>query len=368
MNDDLDLPRLEHELRHALHDDAAQWTPHDRWEDVRSATRTGGGTRGGRVWTVLLTVAATVLAIAVGYAVWRPNPQPLLPGTPEPSASAPSQPAPTPTPSPSESTNTPSPSPTATAWSAPVYYTAPVGNSKDADRVGLFRLFRPVDLTPEQQSVTGKVAAAVGISLGDGSVGEPPAGALESWSGVSVTSVKIDADLITVGLSGPGTGQGSEEEKRLAVQQLVWTAQAALGAGNRPVTFTVADGSTKLQGVYPAADRYVRPSASETWKDLAPIWVITPEDAAVLKANAPITVTGQASVFEGALTVRLEDAGGRVLATRPVQASAGGPERGDWSVTFDAQRPGSYRVVAYALSAEDGTTVIAQDAALFTVR
>jgi hypothetical protein len=51
------------------------------------------------------------------------------------------------------------------------------------------------------------------------------------------------------------------------------------------------------------------------------------------KLTSPVTITGDASVFEAALAWRITDTGGRVLAEGFTTASLGAPGRGTYSIT-----------------------------------
>lgn len=51
------------------------------------------------------------------------------------------------------------------------------------------------------------------------------------------------------------------------------------------------------------------------------------------RVTSPVTISGDASVFEAALQWRIVDAGGVVLASGIATASAGAPARGTFSVT-----------------------------------
>ena len=111
------------------------------------------------------------------------------------------------------------------------------------------------------------------------------------------------------------------------------------------------------QAVVPLADgsgrTVVRPATRADYADLttsAPIFVAAPlRDATV---SSPVRVSGTASVFEGTLTLEVWSAGKR-LKTVIVTATAGAPERGDWSQTLDLA-PASYRLLLYEPSAENG--------------
>ena len=61
----------------------------------------------------------------------------------------------------------------------------------------------------------------------------------------------------------------------------------------------------------------------------AAIVVASPEPGA--SVSSPVTISGTASVFEGTVQLRIVDAGGEVIARAFTTASAGAPERGDFS-------------------------------------
>lgn len=61
----------------------------------------------------------------------------------------------------------------------------------------------------------------------------------------------------------------------------------------------------------------------------ARIVVTSPEHGA--SVSSPITISGTASVFEGTVQLRVLDAEGEVIARAFATATAGAPERGDFS-------------------------------------
>ena len=75
------------------------------------------------------------------------------------------------------------------------------------------------------------------------------------------------------------------------------------------------------------------------------------------RVRSPVTISGDASVFEAALTWRITDSAGRVLASGHVTASAGAPARGAYSITATFTPPASDIigiVEVYELSPRDG--------------
>ena len=91
--------------------------------------------------------------------------------------------------------------------------------------------------------------------------------------------------------------------------------------------------------------------------ELPPIVIESPACGGLQSTVFILDVSGTASVFEAALIVELRQLDGAVLQTKSLTASAAGPERGTWQVNLDvsALPPGFYEVVAYSISARDGT-------------
>jgi hypothetical protein len=88
-----------------------------------------------------------------------------------------------------------------------------------------------------------------------------------------------------------------------------------------------------------------------------PIVIESPLCNADVQALGTLDVSGTAMVFEATLQVELVDADGAVVQSNVVTASAGAPETGTWTTTFDlAGVPtGAYEVIAYEESAADGS-------------
>ena len=78
------------------------------------------------------------------------------------------------------------------------------------------------------------------------------------------------------------------------------------------------------------------------------------------------TVAGRARIFEANITIDVSQ-NGKVLKRTYATATMGAPELGDWQTTMQLA-PGAYRIDAYALSPEDGTTKLASDSIWITVR
>jgi hypothetical protein len=76
------------------------------------------------------------------------------------------------------------------------------------------------------------------------------------------------------------------------------------------------------------------------------------------RVRSPLTITGEASVFEAALVWQVTDTAGRVLASGITTATAGAPQKGTFSITATYQDPASDIIgfaEVYTRSAKDGT-------------
>ena len=321
---------LERRLRRALADDASSITPTDRRRSIEAMVHDDAATPSGtRRWSGRVASAAAVAVIAAlawgATGALRPpgdrtttaattgtpdaatsaTPSPAAPSTgPEPSAPVPATPASPAVPTPAATATARSvpcshghvgPLPTATSMPSagssaprgagtlallPVYLVGPVGGDGTGQRYGLFReLVRaalPTGTTPAQKA---QAALTVAMAATAGDAGTPYP---RPWSGTTVSGVTVADGAITVALSDAGPSGLPAEQSRLAVQELVWTATAAVGNATFPVRFSVP-GATALLGSYPTGAAYSRPAADATYQDLAPIWVESPSAGAVLR-------------------------------------------------------------------------------------
>jgi hypothetical protein len=187
---------------------------------------------------------------------------------------------------------------------------------------------------------------------------------------VAVEDVTVASDGITVTLSR-GAADLDASQGRLAVQQLVWTATAALGKGNVPVRFVLADGSTALAGDLSTDQSYTRPTGdTAVYEVLSPVWIDSPSRGAVLPAG-PVTVKGVASTFEANVQWEiLSDPSGSSGSGMSgfTTAEVAGPQRGAYRFTTPDPLPaGSYTLRVFETSAKDGS-VSSLAETTFTVR
>jgi hypothetical protein len=378
---------LEARLRAALHARAHQATPDYRLDtilDEATAIRTGGRS-GSTKWALALVAAACVLALALlvpGLIGGSPDASPVLPATtPTTSEPTPSETGtPTETPTETDATptdGTPTDEPPATdpqLAALPVYVVAHIGG--DLRMMRLYREWVNHPDVPRDAPAEARARTALAVAL----AANPPGtdGYLYTWDGVTVERVEVTDERITVTLSGPGPsdldlsgpGQnGPDETARISVQQLVWTAQGAVGRGPIPVRFVVADGSDQLFGRLPTDRDYNRPASTDLYyEDLAPIWINRPTRGEVVDGS-DVVVSGEATTFEGAFQWELISAAdGSVLDSGFGQASAGAPARGTYEIGLGDLDPGEYAIRVFEMSMEDGTTVSAERTIPFTVR
>jgi hypothetical protein len=359
------LRPVEDRLRRALDSDARSITPSDRLGAILTEAH-AYDSRGmaGRRQRWLVPAAAAAAAVLVAGTLWAVN----RPSTQTPPVAATSTDTRTPSASPSTATSTGTPStgpstvPTQTATgpttsiappatkdlSVPVYYLGPVVSG--SDDVRLFREFVRTSVT-QPSSPESKALAALTLAMGDA---PGSSSYVSAWAGMRPLSVTVDADRIGVTLSG-GLPSGTPVSAELALQQLVWTAQAAVGQGTRPVVLSVEGGGEVAPGV-PSGREHQRPGDEAAVYDvLSPIWVDEPARGAVVKAGAPLTVKGIASTFEANVEWELLR-NGTSVEKGFTTATMGAPKRGTYGFTTTKDlAAGSYTLRVFSSSARDGS-------------
>ena len=391
------LRLVEDRLRRSLEDEANTITPTDRLGAIldeghagtgfaaAGASRSSGSRSRHHRWILPAAAAATaVLVTGTVWAVNRPPAQtppaaatPTAVGTPTPGASSTtpstglssglsSGPSSGPSSVPTQTAARPStPAPTATTGaqppvtttvSVPVYYLGPVAAGSAKTR--LFREFVTAGL-PSPSVPSGNAVAALRLAMGPAPAGSPYHSA---WTGVTAQSVTAGNAAITVRLSS-----GTRDVTPLAAEQLVWTVQAALGS-SLPVHFELADGSADVAPGHAASTSYTRPSDPiAVLGQVAPIWVDEPARGSVVRAGAPLTVSGVASTYEANVQWQLLR-GGKVVDSGFTTASQGAPARGSYTFpTKQSLTAGAYVLRVFEASANDGSTV-AEQLVPFTAR
>ncbi|MBC9821317.1 Gmad2 immunoglobulin-like domain-containing protein [Terrabacter sp. MAHUQ-38] len=359
------LRPVEDRLRRALDSEARRIDPTDRLGVILTEAH-AYDSRGvsGRRRRWLAPAAAAAAAVLVAGTLWAVN----RPSTQTPPVAATSTDTGTPSTSASTDTSSGSPStspstvPTQTATgpttsiappateypSVPVYYLGPV--VAGSDDVRLFREFVRASATGAS-GAESKTRAALAVAMGD-----PPRSSsyVSAWAGVRPLSVSIDADRIAVTLSG-GLPSGAPVSAELAVQQLVWTAQAAVGQGARPVMLSVEGGGELAPGVASGREHQRPSGAAAVYDVLSPIWVDEPARGAVVKAGERLTVKGVASTFEANVEWELLRDGQSVEKGFTTAAEAA-PARAAYRFeTTKDLSAGSYVLRVFSSSAKDGS-------------
>jgi len=94
---------------------------------------------------------------------------------------------------------------------------------------------------------------------------------------------------------------------------------------------------------------------------LAPIALVDPGPGTVVKGGR-LVVTGEASVYEGNVSLRLRDGAGRVVAQGYTTAATAAPGRGAFSGALTFTAPGQaqrWTLEVFEVSAADGSIVYA---------
>lgn len=86
--------------------------------------------------------------------------------------------------------------------------------------------------------------------------------------------------------------------------------------------------------------------------------ILVKEPLANTRVRSPLTISGEASVFEAALVWQVTDTAGRVLASGFTTATAGAPQKGTFSITATYADPAADIIgfaEVYTRSPRDGT-------------
>lgn len=270
------MSQSDDDLRRALHDAVADVRPHGTLADIRSRTdKTDKVVTMKSRWILPTLAAAAVLAVVAAGAFWLTSDN----TTPSPSGT------------PTASTSSPQSTPTSTAGgttqrAVPVYF---VGDTSHGPR--LYREFQPQQICDTD---TCLLEAATKTAL----TGTPKDGDYSApWpSDAGLNAVSYNGDVLTIDLSGNLHDQPagmSAATAKIAVQQLIYSAQAGLGKGQVPVQLLLDGKHTDTILGTPASE----PLAAVNPEDVESlVQVDSPADGATV--SSPFTVTGRAATFE----------------------------------------------------------------------
>lgn len=324
-------------LRHLLSDAVSDIEPRDALGSIHARTEVSI-MQSRRSWLLVAgaavaATAATVVAVTVLSGDGTPGDDPGFAGSPSAS------------PDPSPTTDEPSLSPTGQAGemqAVPVYY---VGDTSRGVR--LYREFHQLEVT-DDDAVTPAVNEAVSADPADPDY-------RTSWP-EGTTAARADSagtpDVLTIDVSGSDSLRDrpagmSKEEAQMAVEQVIYTAQAALQQGRPPVQLLVDGQRTdRLLGV-PVSEPLAQGDAVDV---LAQVWIIEPAEGA--EVTSAFTVSGLAAAFEATVVWELRDRAGNVVAdgfTTAEECCTMAP----YSFEVDAA-PGEYTLVVQDTDASGG--------------
>lgn len=212
----------------------------------------------------------------------------------------------------------------------------------------LVPVYRPVHVRNSAVATAAMTALLQGATPAERSAGAgtaiPP--------GTRLLGLSIHAGIAVVDLTGTFAAGGGSASMSGRVAQVVYTlTQFPTVTG---VTFRL-DGRplTVLGGEGLLLDRPVtRASAASL---LPPIFVDSP--ARGEHVSGPVRVRGLADVFEGQFLVEVRDAYGKVLVRRSATGGAGQHRAFAVTLPFQVVESAPGRIVAYDLSAKDGSVV-----------
>jgi len=343
-------------LRRLLSDSVAGVEPDERLDAIRASVRSDATvvpmTRS-RTWTyaaggILATAAVIgVIAFAAGAVPGFDQADDTSPaGQPGASHSPRATPS---SPAPSSASSSASTSPSPGSPSSRTYAVYYVG-SDPRDRPVLFREFHrmPAQASAAPTGGTSILTTAVRDAIAESAL-DPDY--VSPWAGLATldrTSYDSAAGLLQVTLKDGAPAQRpatmSAAEARAAIQQLVYTAQAAVGK-RVPVTFTVGRDASVTHPTLLGVDVSQPVPAGKVLDTLSLVNISDPNQGQVV--SGPLKVTGVNNGFEGSVVVYLERNGKKHLV-RPTIGGMGGNKMWPWTVTLDLDkvRPGTYTLVA----------------------
>ena len=335
--------QFEQGVRHVLDEKAAGIDPHDRLDAILAAgapmkRRTG-------YWLIgAAAVFVLVAALGIGYMLQNRTTTTMSSAG---GAAAPAQNDQAGPRSPAVATSAQEKTtPTTSTWAMPVYEVV-TGTSTQP-----WLLNRTFITAPDAGDQTANVQSAVTALLsGTTSDGKQIAiyGYQQPWTAGTTATVTVSGSQIGIVLNQAGVTGLTADQQRIAVQSLVWTATAAAQL-SVPVHVEVTGGQAMFASK--PAGNYARPDSTQSYTDLVPIWVDDPVSGATLAS--PVTVTGQACVFEAQFSWELLQ-GSTVVKSGNTMATIGCPDRGTYSIALGSLPTGSYTIRLYDTSMKDGS-------------
>jgi len=211
---------------------------------------------------------------------------------------------------------------------------------------------RRLAYTTVDQESTARVGTAALEALLSG----PPAGSSKLTTAipenVMLNGLTVDDGTATVDLSSSFEEGGGTASMGMRLGQVTFTLTQF------PTVQRVAfelDG--KLVKVFSNEGLMItKPLTRADFEDIAPP-IIVERPRSSEEVSSPVTISGTANVFEANVSIRIEDAGGNILAESFATATCGTGCRGDYKkkVSFKVDQPTEATIVVFEQSAEDGS-------------
>lgn len=287
-------PRDEHRLRELLDDTVSGVEPRNALDQIRNRTKEQPmSNRRPWIWGVGGAVVATAATVAVIAAIGTPNgdqADDTDPANPSGSASESVDPSTDVTP---DETGTPDPIESSEPGidktrAVGVYY---LGNTPAGS--ALYREFHRVR---DESALLGALREATAVEPEDPDYRTP-------WLGVmTIAAAEVDGDVIRIGLSDTASrpARMTDREAELAIQQLIYTAQAA-AQQRLPVQFEVDDNPVAETLGVPTSEPLSQGKELDT---LSPVSLTTPAEGAVITGDR-LAFSGRASSFEATVPWQL---------------------------------------------------------------
>lgn len=292
-------PTDEQDLSRLLNDAVSDVEPRSGIEAIRSLTHLTQESpmTNIRTWFLGGLGAAVATAAVIGGVMLAGNDDPSAkdPGVSNtPSNQASETPSDDPTDDPTDPVTVVDPKPVAVA----AYFAGETPNG--------LRLYREF----QQVQTTDKRTSAVQLAV-SGTPDDPDYRTL--WpAGSDVASVGLEGDVVTVDLSGNVHDRPSgmtAAQAQLAIEQVIFTAQAAVGEGRLPVQLLLDGSHTDQVLGQPASEPLANGSILDT---LAMVNITTPGEGETVSGT--LDVSGVGNSFEATFQVRLQRYEGTAIA------------------------------------------------------
>jgi hypothetical protein len=328
------------DLRRVLREAVSDVRPQGTLSQIRS--RTDKVVPMNRRWLLPSLVSAVVMAVVIGGAYWMTRDD-------DPTGGLAATPSQTPSGSPSQSAE-----PTLANRAVPVYF---VGAGARGQK--LYREFQSQQVCESQQCLL-EAATASALS------GTPldPDYSIPWPDGAGLGEASYDGDVLTIDLTGDLHDRPagmSQDQAQLAIEQLLFSAQAGLGEGRPPVQLLLNGGRTDTVLGVPTSE----PLAAANPDDVqALVQIDTPEQGATV--GSPVKVTGRAAAFEANVVWEVM-VGGDAVVKSGFATAAECCTLAPYEFAVDLE-PGTYTLVVHDEDMSGEGRPVNQDTKEFTVQ